>query len=177
MGLDNPFFDYRRPTDPCGVGNYKLDSQFQVMDCGATSVCLGLQAVTPAGLEAGGLADGPTVLRPAVAMFQEIGDAAALHGFVSGQIRTHAGWTDELQSGLEYGMALQCAVPGLCNGPQGLHFFVEALGRYRSDPADQGQNKPATWEIIPGIHWRMGERWWVSVGAARTSVLTCSWRF
>jgi hypothetical protein len=150
----------------------------QLLDKGRTSLCLGFQAVTPAGLEAGGVADGPTVICPAVAMFQELGDAAALHGFVAGQIRTHAGWSDELESGIQYGMALQCAVPGLCNGPrQGVHVFVEALGRYHGESSEPTQLRPAAWEIIPGIHWRMGERWSVSVGAARTSVLTCLWRF
>jgi hypothetical protein len=178
MGMDNPFFDYRRPDDPGGVGYYKVDSQVQLLDKGNTCLCVGLQAVTPAGLESGGLADGPTVLRPAVAVFQELGDAAALHGFVAGQIRTHAGWTDELESGIQYGMAVQCAVPGLCNGPrQGVHVFVEALGRYRGETTDPSPARPMTWEIIPGVHWRVGERWWVSVGAARTSLLTCCWRY
>jgi hypothetical protein len=177
MGLDNPFFDYRWRNDPGGFGYYKLHSQVQVVDQGKTCLALGLQAVTPAGIETGGLADGPTVVSPMVSWFQELGGGTALQGFVAKNIRARAGWTDDLDSGFHYGMALQCPVPGLCPCPQyGLHFFVEALGRYRFD-GENAPGRPMLWEIIPGIHWRMGEKWWLSVGAAKTSVISCSWRF
>ena len=35
MGSDNPFFDFRRPGDPGGVGYYKVHTQLQLFDCGA----------------------------------------------------------------------------------------------------------------------------------------------
>jgi hypothetical protein len=177
MGLDNPFFDYRWPTDPGGVGFYKLHSQVQLLDQGKTALCLGLSAVTPAGLEAGGLADGPTVICPALAWFQELGPGAALQGFVGKNIRARAGWTDDLENGIHYGMAVQYALPGLAFCPkQSVHVFLEALGRYRYE-GENAPGKPLTWELIPGIHMRMGEKWWLSVGAAKTNILTCGWQF
>jgi hypothetical protein len=177
MGPDNPFFDYRWRNDPGGVGYYRLHSQVQLVDVGKTCLCLGLQAVTPAGIAAGGLENGPTVFSPAVAWFQELGEGAALQGFVSKNIRAQAGWTDDLESSIHYGVALQYALPGLSFSPgHSIHVFVEALGRYRYE-GETGPNRSVTWEVIPGLHWRVGERWWMSVGAARTHILTCSWQF
>jgi hypothetical protein len=177
MGLDNPYFDYRWRNDPGGVGFYKVHSQVQLLNEGKTCVSLAVQAVTPAGLENGGVSDGPTVFVPAVAWFQELGGGAALQGFVAKNIKARSGWTDDLETGVHYGMALQCADPGLCNGPKtGLHFFVEALGKYRFD-GESASTRAMSWELIPGLHWQMGEKWWLSFGAARTSVLTCSWHF
>jgi hypothetical protein len=177
MGLDNPFFDYRWRNDPGGVGFYKLHSQVQLVDQGRTSLCLGLQAVTPAGLEVGGLADGPTVFSPALAWFQELGQGAALQGFVAKNFRARSGWTDDLETNIHYGMALQYALPGLAFCPrQSFHLFVEALGRYRYD-GETIPGRSMNWEFIPGIHWRMGEKWWLEVGAAKTSIITCGWHF
>jgi hypothetical protein len=177
MGLDNPFFDYRWRNDPGGIGYYKVHSQLQLLGESKTCLSLGLQAVTPAGLETGGIADGPTVFSPTLAWFQELGGGTALQGFVSKNIRARSGWSDDLENGLHYGMAVQCPIPGLCPCPQyGMHFFIEAIGRYRYE-GENAPGKPMSWEIIPGIHWRVGEKWWLSVGAAKTNVITCSWRF
>jgi hypothetical protein len=177
MGLDNPFFDYRLRSDPGGVGYYKVNSQLQLLDEGKTCLSLGFQAVTPAGLENGGLADGPTVFCPAIAWFQELGEGTALQGFVCKNIRANSRWSDELENNIEYGMGVQCAIPGLSTDPnRGVHFFVEAVGRYRVD-GETLPGRPMTWEFIPGIHWRLGDKWWLSVGAARTNVITCSWQF
>lgn len=177
MGLDNPYFDYRLPTDPGGLGYYKVHTQLQLLDQGKTSLCLGLQAYTPAGLEMRGLAGGPTVLNPTVAWFQDLGQGAALQGFVGKNIRAGAGWTDELESNVEYGMALQYALPGLTTCPKhNFLFFMEALGRYRIN-GEAAPGKPMNWEFIPGIHWRVGDNWALSVGAARKSLITFSWQF
>jgi hypothetical protein len=176
MGWDNPYFDYRRGNDPGGVGYYRLESQVQLLDKGTSSLCFGLQALTPAGLDSGGLDEGPTVFIPALAGFQELGRGAALQGFVAKDVYSHSRWTGELGKGIKCGLALQCAIPGFCDGPEGLHFFLETLGRYRNAP-QPGPAKTMNWDIIPGIHWRMGERWWMSVGAAKTGLVTCSWKF
>src|SRR5262249_24888339 len=86
---DHPYFDLRRPGDPGGVGFYRLYSQMQLLEAGTTSLCLNLQAVTPAGLQSGGVQDGPTVLTPGLAVFQELGGGSALQGFVGQDIWTH----------------------------------------------------------------------------------------
>src|SRR5262245_59721945 len=81
MGNSNPYFDMRRPDDPRGLGYYKVHSQMQVLDLGRTNVSLTLQALTPAGLESGGVANGPTIVSPAFACFQDLGFGAALQGY------------------------------------------------------------------------------------------------
>jgi hypothetical protein len=132
--------------------------------------------VTPAGIEAGGVMDGPTKIRPAFAWFQELGDGTALHGFVSKTIRAHARWSGDFDDNIDYGMALQYTLPGSGIFPGNVYFFLEALGRYHL-LGDTTPGRPLTWEFIPGIHWRMGESWWLSIGAARRSLIKCSWQF
>ncbi len=177
VGMDNPYYDYRWRTEAGGIGYYLLDSQVQVLDLGSTSLCFGMQAVTPAGLEGGGVAEGPTVFRPSVAWFQELNASTALHGFVSKRIRAHTGWTEDFETGFRYGLAFQYTIPWFTTGPnQSVHFFVEALGRYQKDAVPCPSQAPLM-EVIPGIHWRVGDNWWVSFGAARRSLLTCSWQF
>ena len=81
FGTYNPYFDLRLPGDPGGLGYFKVHSQLQVIDSPATSVCLNLQAYTPAGQQYGGLASGPTYVIPAVAGFQDLGFGAALQAY------------------------------------------------------------------------------------------------
>jgi hypothetical protein len=177
MGLDNPYFDYPGRNDFGGVGFYKVYSQLQLLDKGTTCVSLGLQAAMPAGIQAGGLQEGPTMFRPALAWFQELGDGTALTGFVSKTIRAGARWSDEMECNIHCGMALQYELPWLGFWPgQSVHLFMEALGRYRV-LGDSTVTRPLNWDLIPGIHWRMGESWWLSVGAARRGLITCSWQF
>lgn len=176
-GLDNPFFDYRLPGDPGGVGYYKVHSLFQLFDTGTTSLTVGLQALSPAGLETGGLKDGPTVLTPAVGVFQELWFGTAIQGFVGKNIRAAPGWTNTLENDVHYGLAFQCPLATTGQGAQpNLHFFVQALGRYRWE-ADSPSRKTPLWDVMPGIHWKLGDTLWMSFGAARYSMFTCSWQF
>ena len=187
LGQDNPFFDFRYPGDPGGVGYYRLHTQYQLLDSSTGGLCLGLRAVTPAGLEADGLARGHTILTPALAWYQDLGGNLALHGYIGKNLRAANGWTDSLERSLHYGMALQQPIPGMSSTTIGsLHFFVEALGRQRSSP-DLGASPTFNWEVLPGLHWQMGENWWMSggfvlpMGASRPETnlwqITCSWRF
>jgi hypothetical protein len=177
MGLDNPNFDFQGKTAFGGVGFYKLHSQVQVLDEGTTCVSVGLQAVTPAGIEAGGLQGGPTLLRPNLAWFQELGEGTALHGFVSETIRAHAHWAGELGSSINYGMAVHYELPALGMCPlHSFQLFMEALGSYRLF-GYSALVRPISWDFIPGVRWQMGESWWLAIGASRRSVVTCSWQF
>jgi hypothetical protein len=92
-----------------------------------------------------------------------------------------------MQQGLRYGVAMQSPLPGADLGPgQSLHCFVEALGRSRG-PGDVPAQAPAGWSLLPGLHWRVGDSWWVSgglifpLGGSRAEAglwhLTCAWRF
>src|SRR5437660_155416 len=82
FGKHVPFLDMHRRGDPGGVGFYKLHSQMQVFDLGPTNVCVNLHAVTPMGVQAGGVGNGPTVLSPALACFHDLGDGAAVHAYL-----------------------------------------------------------------------------------------------
>jgi hypothetical protein len=177
LGNDNPYFDFRWRGDPGGVGYYKVNSQMQLLDSGTTSICFNCLAVTPAGLEAGGVADGPTIITPGVGLFQELGWGTALQGYVGSNFRTASHWGDRLEGAYHYGMSWQCPLPGLVNSDKtGVYMFMQALGRYRYEGESQ-TGRPATWEFVPGIHWRIADSCWMSLGGMRSSLLTCSWRF
>jgi hypothetical protein len=178
VGNDNPYFDFRWRGDPGGVGFYKVHSQVQLLDSGYTSLCLNCWAVTPAGLECGGVSDGPTVISPGLGWFQELGWGTALQGYVGTNFRTASHFADRLEGGYHYGVSWQCPLPGLVNlgDKTGVYVFVQALGRYRYEGENQ-VGRPAVWEIVPGIHWRIADSCWMSLGGMRSSLLTCSWRY
>jgi hypothetical protein len=191
MGNDNPYFDFRRRSHPGGVGFYRVHSQMQLLDTGATACTFGLQAFTPAGLESDGLRNGPTVVSPSLALFQEIGPNLAVHGFIGKCVAApvnHRGGEGAVDRSLQYGVALQTPLPVFRPGEvASLHFFVEALGRYRHEDVGNGLG-PSALELLPGLHWQLGENLWMSGGVSvpvRASSrwesglwqLTCSWRF
>jgi hypothetical protein len=187
VGNDNPFFDFRMPGESGGVGYYKVHTQLQLVGGSRTWLTVGMQAVTPAGLEADGLADGPTVLNPNLSWFQEVGGGAAIQGFVGKSMRAAAHWTDQpALHGLQYGLALQSPLVLPDGTPtKKVHLFVEALGRYRPN-TDSGQASAVNWDLVPGVHWRMSESWWMSggvllpLGEVRQEgrfQITCSWQF
>ena len=171
FGDDNPFFDPRRPGDPGGVGFVRIHSQVQVLDWGSTSVCFGLRAWTPAGLENGGVQSGSTVMSPGIAVFQEIAAGSALHGFVDQSLHNcyH-------QGPMRCGVALDCPINGLDPVPdRSVFFFVQALGRL--DYGADRQGRSMNWAVVPGIQWRLSDTLGLSLGASRQSILTCWWHF
>jgi hypothetical protein len=185
LGSHNPFFDLRKAGDPGGVGYYKLHSQLQLFDSESAALSLGLQAVTPAGLDSNGVQDGPTVVSPSLAWSQDLGGDSALHGFIGKDVRGGPRWTDRLERGIRCGLAVQSPLPygGMGVSPN-LHMFVEALGRLNNagtltDPA------PRTFEVLPGLHWRLNDNCWMSgamivpVDAPRLELwqITCRWQF
>src|SRR5437867_3971858 len=52
IGSYNPFFAWRHPSEPGQVGYHQFYSQARVLEMGRTRVCVCLEALTPAGLEA-----------------------------------------------------------------------------------------------------------------------------
>jgi hypothetical protein len=186
LGVDNPFLDIRFPGDPGGFGYYKINTQYQIFDNQYTFLSMGLQAYTPAGLESEGIARGPTVFRPTLACTQELLGGTAVHGFVGRNVSARAGWTANWERGLRYGLAFQSPTLWSSEGTgRCLHMFVEALGNSRRVPFQPVL--PPTWEIIPGLHWQLGDNWWLSSGVIvplktyRTDSgllqITCSLRF
>jgi hypothetical protein len=187
LGPDNPFFDFRGPGNPGGVGFYRMHTQYQFLDSATTNVCLALQAATPAGLDSDGVAGGPTSMCPALTCFHELQGGTAVQGFVSKYLPARPGWSDQLERSLRYGLAFQSPVPGVPASPgQSVHLFVEALGysRWSNDPGPRPQGN---WELLPGVHVRGGDNWWMSggyllpLGPSRQEgglwQITCSVRF
>jgi hypothetical protein len=165
VGGDNPFFDARRPGDPGGVGYLKVHSQVQLIDSRTTACSINLQAVTPAGRDQDGLADGPTVLTPGIAVYQELlDDGTALQGFVGKQVPFGQGpflpRGGPLQRGLQYGLAVQRPLwAGGTDGSDSCFFFLGALGRVRFD--DAAGPTPA-WDVMPGLHYRVSPTAWLA---------------
>jgi hypothetical protein len=187
MGTDNPYFEMRRPGDPGGVGYYRMNTQVQLLDSRTTACTLGLQAVTPAGIQFAGVPDGPTVVSPAFSVFHAVNDRLAIQGFVAKNVAIRdADGTGLLQRNVQYGLAVQR--PILANGPEGLRSLflsVGALGQIRPE-GDSFRLMPSC-DVLPGLYWHVNDSWWVSsglllpVGPSHTSAnqwqLTCSFQF
>jgi len=185
LGIDNPFFDFRWRGDPGGVGYYKMQTQVQFLDSTTTGLSLDLEAVTPAGLESDGVAGGPTVLRPALAYSKEVAEGTAIHGFVGKRIDNGLRARGGTRHGLQYGLALESPLPGLdLPSNHAVHWFVETIAHH---PLPDSSQATAAWKVLPGLHWRVGETWWMSGGLSvpvgpvrpdsRLWQITCSWQF
>jgi hypothetical protein len=190
LGNDNPYFDIRRPGDPGGVGYFRLFSQVQVFDLGRTGCTVGLQAVTPAGLAYDGLANGPTVMMPGLGVYHALEDGTAIQCFVGKNVQVDSGINGLGGSALgrcyRCGMALQRRLLAAdVDGQRAVYFYCEALARYRFDTSS---TEPASlWQVLPGLHWQMAERMWMSgavvlpVGPTRYDgnqwQLTCRFQF
>ncbi len=185
-GNDNPYFDYRQRGDPGGPGYYRVNTQVQLFDSKTTAVAVGLQALTPAGLQYDGLPDylGSTVVTPAVSLFHALEDGTALQGFVGKNVLVNTGplATSSVQQNLRYGMAVQRPIPDTgIDAFKNFYLAVGALGQYRLDHTDTGRPIPAL-EVLPAFHWKLADNWWVSgtyilpVGAVNTRNDTGQWR-
>jgi hypothetical protein len=192
MGNDNPYFDFRQRGDPGGIGFFKVNSQVQLFDSRTTSFAVGLQAVTPAGLQFDGLPErqGPTVFTPAFSVFQAIDDAFAIQGFVGKHVCVNQASTQWIDRNLQYGVALQRPLTTDSFDPlRNFYVSVGAVGQYRLDSAAAPVGAaPLTWDVLPGFHWKVAENWWVSGGVlvpmnspqgnpAGRWQLTCSFQF
>jgi len=184
LGLGNPYFDFRRPGDINTVGFYRLHAQYQLLDTPTTGLSFGLEGVTPAGLEDNGVEHGSTACGPALGWFQELGGGTAVQGFLGQQLRLNSRWKGNLDRGLRTGLAVQQPLVESPDG-QALFIFVEALSRYRY--TDNPGQRPLACELVPGVHWRLSDDWWLSSGVivpfhgqgGRPGLwqITCSWRF
>jgi hypothetical protein len=165
-GADNPYFDFRQPGDPGGVGFYRVNTQVQLFDSQTTACSLGLQAVAPAGLQYDGLPDkqGATVVSPAFSLFHALEDGTALQGFVGKHLPVaQAGTTPQLRKDLKYGLAVQRPlVPDAPDALRNLYLSVGALGQYRLADGPASAGPPVSWEVLPGFSWKLADNWWLS---------------
>jgi hypothetical protein len=164
LGTDNPFYDFQRPGSPGGAGFYRFYSQALLFDTRRTAFSVGFDATTPAGLESDGIATGPTYLSPNLAWLYDMGRGNVFNAFVGQNLRARTHWSNGLTRTTRYGLAWQSRCPGVaCNADHGLHFFVEALGRFRYDGTTP-QSASRNWEFIPGVQWRLSPNWWLTGG-------------
>jgi hypothetical protein len=187
IGNDNPYYELRRPGDPGGIGYFRVCGRAQLVDAPNTACTVGLQAVTPAGRDFDGLPDGPTVVMPAFSWYHELDNGTAFQGFFGKNV-----YTDSLLARQNFHRRYQCGVavqrplwPGDVDGSGGVYCFLEALGRYRYDPRPDASQ--STWEVLPGLHWQMAEKMWLSgavvlpCGPSHSDrnqfQLTCSFQF
>jgi hypothetical protein len=164
MGSDNPYFDFRQRGDPGGLGYYRLNTQVQLLETPRTSCTVNMQAVSPAGLQYNGLADGPTVVSPAFALFHALDDNTALQGYVGKNLTVeHAALTNApVQRNMRYGMAVQRALaPGGPDVLRDVYLYVGAVGNYHFD---RDQSSPPSVKMLPGLHWRLSDTSWLSGG-------------
>ncbi len=171
FGDDNPYLDPRRSGYPGGVGFVHFYSQLQLLDSGSTSVALAVRGWTPAGLENGGIQQGPTIFAPGVGVFQDLGAGNAFQGFVDQSLRNayHHG-------PLRCGVAWDCPMD-LWEDPRDRTLFLYVQGLGNSDYGVDRKGRPMDWELVPGVHWQLSECLWMSVGALRSKMLTCGWSF
>jgi hypothetical protein len=191
MGTDNPYFDFRQPGDPGGVGFYRVNTQIQFLDTIRTACTFGIQAVSPAGIQYNGVQDGPTVLSPQLGLFHALDSDTALQGFVGKHMLvSNSGPAAPIQRNLQYGMAVQRSLAAI--GPEPLrnvYLYMGALGQYRPE-RNESSGAMAVWRMLPGVHWKVTDNWWLSgglllpIGPARADTptslpwqLTCSFQF
>jgi hypothetical protein len=186
FGVDNPYFDFRPHGLIGGIGYYKVQGEYQLLDSGTTGMSFAFRGITPAGVESDGIANGPTLFTPALSWYQQLVGGSALQGFVGKNLHADYRVADNLSS-VQYGVAYQQPLWSPNNdGVGSVHMFVQALGYYRCDDEFTQRNIPS-WELLPGLHFRAGDNWWLSggmivpVGQARTEngfwQVTCSWRY
>ena len=175
-GTQVPYFDMFRKGDPGGFGFYKVHSQVQVLDQGTTNVSAVVQAVTPMGLQNGGVGNGPTIISPSLACFQDLGDGTAFHAYVGQQLCANSRIRDQVRSNYRCGLAVQ---QPLLQGAseQGLYVYVQALAEPRSTDPTRPDSKTTSWDVIPGMQYRVNNACWMSLGVSRYSFLSCMWQY
>src|SRR5262249_41802707 len=144
----------------------------QIFDLGPTNVSLAVQALAPMGVQSGGV-NGPTYLSPALACFHDFGEGAAVHAYVGQDITANSRWRDQLQTGFRCGLAVQHPLPFMSyNADQGFFVFVQALGQIRPDDV-----RSTTWDVIPGLQYRLNNACWMSMGISRYQFMSCVWQY
>jgi hypothetical protein len=176
-GKHVPYLDMYKRGDPGGFGYYKIHSQVQIFDLGTTNVSAVVQAVTPMGLQSGGVGSGQTVLSPALACFHDLGAGAAVHAFIGQHIAANSRWREQFHTGFTCGVAVQHPVPFTpFSADQGLFVFLQAMAQYRAD-GYRPDGRPTTWDVIPGLQYRLNNACWMSMGLSRYQFFSCMWQY
>ena len=101
-------------------------------------------------------------------------------------LRANSAWRDGvIEGGFQYGVALQQPLSVVASDPgKGLFLFVEAQSRW----SDRDPAATRSWELVPGLHYRVSDNWWMSGGvllpfgptrdgSAGHWHLSCQWQY
>ena len=86
-------------------------------------------------------------------------------------------WRDQVHTGFRCGLAVQHPLPFTAfTADQGMFVFLQALGQYRPD-SNRTDVRSTTWDLIPGVQYRMNNACWMSMGLSRYQFLSCVWQY
>lgn len=186
VGNDNPYFDIRHPDRLGGVGFYRVNADYSLIDDPDSRFVVHCRAVTPAGLDAGGVEHGPTIVRPGFTWSQALGRLTAAQAFVETKLLGGPRAAGGFEESFRYGFAVQRALTDDSTADGGdVFLFVQALGR-NTAVAPPGSTGGARLGLIPGIRWEPDESFWLSGGVLFGSKgraepliwqITCACRF
>jgi hypothetical protein len=136
-----------------------------LFDTSKTACSVGLQAVTPAGLASDGLPDkmGTTVVTPHLSVFHTLDDdATSVQAFVGKHVPLMNSVPQSINRDLQYGVAVQRPVTTDANDPfRCVYLSVGALGLMKLNDTTTTRT-PIQWEVLPGLHYKMNDSWWIS---------------
>jgi hypothetical protein len=171
VGNDNPYFDFRRSSEPGGVGYTRINTQVQLFDTNKTACSVALQAVTPAGQQSDGLADkmGTTVVSPMVSLFHTLpDDTTGLQAYVGKHVTLQNAGTQQINPNFQYGLGLHRPITTDENDPfRYVYLSVGALGQVRTSDVTASTaslHAPPSLEVLPGLHYKMTDSCWISGG-------------
>jgi hypothetical protein len=168
LGVDNPYFDFRMPGDPGGIGFYRVNTQVQLFDTSTTACSASLQAYTPSGIQFNGLPDsqGAKVVTPAFSLFHALDEGVALQGYVGKNMLVQSGGSAPVSRDLRYGLALQQSIGTLAQADplRNLFLSVGALGETSLDSNRDPTRPPFSWDVVPGLHWKVADNCWLRGG-------------
>lgn len=187
VGNDNPYFDFQQRGLLGGNGFYRVNADYFLLDQPESCCVLHCRVVTPAGLAAGGVEHGPTIIRPGMTWSQTLSPGTSAQAFVESKLIGSPKSPTAPEQTLRYGFALQQALPDEIVPDSGdVYLFVQALGRHSSE-APSGAPAVSRWGVVPGIRWEPDETFWLSGGVMFESgrnrsdallwQITCACRF
>jgi hypothetical protein len=53
---------------------------------------------------------------------------------------------------------------------------MQALAQYNYE-GYRPDGRATNWEFVPGVHYRFNNNCWMSLGASKHGLFTCSWQF
>src|SRR5262249_36835749 len=89
-------------------------------------------------------------------------DVTAVQAFVGKNMPIQNSSVQSVTRDVQYGMALHRPLSTRDDDPlRFLYLSVGALGQYRPD---KDSRTPVVMEVLPGLHYKVADNWWISGG-------------